>query len=71
MLAQPTRNLDKDRSVSERSYEDGVQDAEIKALAKTVSELASDVKKLQIAIWMLYGAIALVNFLPELRNFLG
>jgi hypothetical protein len=29
------------------------------------------VGKLKVAIWMLYGAIALVQFLPELRGFLS
>jgi len=49
-------------------YEDGLREGRLKSLEKSVTELSTDVSKLKVAIWMLYGAIALVSFLPDLRG---
>ena len=49
-------------------YEDGLREGRLKSLEKSVTELTTDVSKLKVAIWMLYGAIALVSFLPDLRG---
>ena len=52
-------------------YEMGVRDGKIKSLEESVGNLTTDLNKIKVAIWMLYGAIGLVQFLPELRTFLG
>jgi len=49
-------------------YEDGKRDAQVAAITKIVAELTADVNKLKIAVYMLYGAIALVQFLPEVAQ---
>jgi len=49
-------------------YEDGKRDAQVAALTRIVTELTADVNKLKIAVYMLYGAIALVQFLPEVAQ---
>ena len=50
-------------------YEQGYRDGRIKSLEDAVKELAIDVKKLKMAMYMLYGAIALAQFLfPEIRH---
>ena len=49
-------------------YEDGKRDAQVAAITKIVAELTADVNKLKIAVYMLYGAIALVQFLPEMAQ---
>ena len=51
-------------------YENGVRDGRINSLEATARETTEDLKKIKIMIWMLYGAIALVQFLPDLRGFL-
>jgi len=53
-----------------KNYEMGVRDGRITSLEKIVSELAYDVRKMKVMMWMLYGAIALVQILPELRELL-
>jgi len=50
-------------------YENGLRDGRLASLEHTVSEIADDFKKIKVMIYMLYGAIALVQFLPELRGF--
>ena len=55
---------------TDHSYEMGVRDGKISSLESAVSELTIDVKKMKVMMWMLYGAIGLVQFLPELREFL-
>ena len=52
-------------------YEDGVRDGRLASLERTVNEIAADFRKVKVMIYMLYGAIALVQFLPELRGFIG
>jgi len=52
-------------------YEDGLREGRLKSLEKSMTELAMDVSKLKVAIWMLYGAIALVSFMPDLKGFLN
>ena len=51
-------------------YEMGLRDGRIQSLEIAVSELTIDMRKMKILMWMLYGAIGLVQFLPELREFL-
>jgi len=53
------------------SYEEGLRDGQIKSLEKAVEALTTDVSKIKTAVWMLYGAIALVQFLPTLESFLN
>ena len=53
-----------------KNYEMGVRDGRITSLEKIVSELTYDVRKMKVMMWMLYGAIALVQLLPELRELL-
>ena len=50
-------------------YEQGKRDGKLASLEKSVSELTSDVKTLKVSVYMVYGAIALVQLLPELRGF--
>lgn len=52
-------------------HNDELFDWRVRTLESTVKELTKDIKKLQYAIMMLYGAIALITFLPDLRKFLG
>ena len=49
-------------------YDDGLREGRLSSLERTVHELTADVSKLKVAIWMLYGAIALVSFLPDLKG---
>ncbi len=64
--------------MAERSdeYEAGRRDGKLSSLEKAVAELTDDVKTLRhdhdaelktlkAALWALYGAIALVQFLPD------
>lgn len=51
-------------------YEDGIREGRLKSLEDSVSLLTKDVNTLKAAIWMLYGAIALVQFLPQLGEYL-
>ena len=52
-------------------YENGLRDGRLLSLEKTVRDLTSDLSKLKIMIYMLYGAIALVQFLPDIKGFIG
>ena len=52
-------------------YENGLRDGRISSLEKTVREITDDFRKIRIMIWMLYGAIAMVQFLPDLKYFIG
>jgi hypothetical protein len=49
-------------------YQDGLREGRLRSLEASVRELSQDVSKLKLAIWMLYGAIALINFMPALRE---
>jgi len=51
-------------------YEAGLREGRLASLEKSVAEIADDFKKIKVMIWMLYGAIALVQFLPDLRGFM-
>ena len=55
----------------DHDYEDGLRDGKIISLEKGLKQVQTDLAKFKIAIYMLYGAIALVQFLPELRTFLN
>jgi uncharacterized membrane protein len=52
-------------------YEEGLRDGRILSLEKAVNELTVDAKKFKIALYMLYGAIALVQFLPLFKEFIS
>ena len=51
-------------------YDNGLRDGRLTSLERSVAEIATDFKKIKVMIYMLYGAIALVQFLPEVREFL-
>ena len=51
-------------------YEMGLRDGKIASLEATVSKIAEDLGKFKISIYMLYGAIALMQFLPTIEGFL-
>jgi hypothetical protein len=55
----------------EAAYLAGLREGRLDALEDTVKELTNDVARLKTAHYMLYGAIALVQFLPELRRLVG
>lgn len=55
----------------DRDYQDGVRDGKIRSLEAAVQGLTVDLNKMKVAIYMLYGAIALVQFLPELKAFVN
>ena len=55
---------------SNHDYESGLRDGRIASLEASVREITEDFKKIKIMIWMLYGAIALVQFLPDVKGFL-
>ena len=59
-----------DEPARHHDYENGVRDGRLSSLEKSVSEIADDFKKIKVMIYMLYGAIALVQLLPELRTLL-
>lgn len=52
-------------------YEEGLREGRLVSLESAVSHLTKDVNTLKAAIWMLYGAIALMQFLPELEHYVG
>ena len=52
------------------AYEAGMRDGRINALAEDVAALTKDMAYMKNAIYMLYGAIALVSFLPKLAGIL-
>ena len=49
-------------------YRNGLRDGRLTSLEQSVHEISQDFKKLKVMIYMLYGAIALVQFLPDLKN---
>jgi len=51
-------------------YEMGLRDGKIASLESSVNKIAEDLGKFKIAIYMLYGAIALTQFLPALEGLL-
>ena len=52
-------------------YEAGLRDGKLLSMEKAVRELTIDVNRLKLAIYALYGAIALVQLLPQLKGLLG
>ena len=51
-------------------YEMGLRDGKIASLESSVSKIADDLAKFKVAIYMLYGAIALMQFLPSIEGLL-
>ena len=49
-------------------YEEGLREGRLKSLEKCVQELHIEVSRIKIAVWMVYGAIGLVSFLPDLKK---
>ena len=50
------------------AFNAGRREGRIDSLEKAVGLLNDDVGKIKKALWMLYGAIALVQFLPEIKS---
>lgn len=63
-----TKKEEKEEAMADHDYEAGVRDGKIASLESTVKVLAIDLNKIKVAIYMLYGAIALVQFLPHVRK---
>ena len=55
----------------DHDYAAGLRDGKIESMEAAVRELTQDVNRLKLAIYALYGAIALVQLLPELKGLLG
>ena len=53
------------------AYTTGLRDGKIKSLEAAVHELTQDMNRLKMSIYALYGAIALVTLLPELKGLLN
>ena len=49
-------------------YEMGLRDGKIVSLERAVAKISDDMAKFKIALYMLYGAIAMVQFLPMLEG---
>ena len=58
-------------SPDEDTYAAGLRDGKINSLELAVHELTQDMNRLKMSIYALYGAIALVTLLPELRGLLN
>jgi hypothetical protein len=58
-------------SGEEAAYLAGIRAGRLDTLEKAVEGLAADVSRLKTAHYMLYGAIALVQFLPSIRGAIG
>lgn len=54
--------------MSENDFEAGVREGRIKSLEFSVQALTDDVNVLKKSVWLLYGAIGLVTFLPAIRE---
>jgi hypothetical protein len=54
--------------MSENDFEAGVREGRIKSLEFSVKSLTDDVNVLKKSVWLLYGAIGLVTFLPAIRE---
>ena len=62
----------------DEAYNRGKQEVKVESLEKSiwrleklVENLTKDVKYLMFAVWGLYGAIALIKLLPELKDLLN
>lgn len=51
-------------------YEMGLRDGKIASLEAAVAKISDDMAKFKIALYMLYGAIAMVQFLPLIEGLL-
>ena len=51
-------------------YLAGLRDGRLESLERTVHEMAKELDMVRKALWMLYGAIALVGVLPKLLEFM-
>jgi len=49
-------------------YQMGLRDGKIQSLEASVSKISEDLAKFKVAIYMLYGAIAMVQFLPFIEG---
>ena len=54
----------------DRDYEMGLRDGKIASLEAAVTKIAEDMAKFRVAVYMLYGAIAMVQFLPTIERML-
>ena len=52
-------------------YQQGVRDGRMISLEAAVTELSIDMKRMKQLVFSLYGAIALVAFIPELLELLN
>ena len=59
----PTRKLPE--NISE-DYLAGLRDGRLESLERTVEQMAKELDLVRKALWMLYGAIALVGLLPKI-----
>ena len=57
-----------DAGNNDHDYQMGLRDGKIKSLEESVKQIATDLAKFKVALYMLYGAIALVQFLPDLKG---
>lgn len=51
-------------------YEDGLREGRLQSLEAITKLHTNELNKIKIAMWMLYGAIALVSFMPAIREFI-
>ena len=56
--------------MSDDDYKRGLRDGRLESLEKTVEKLLVEVDMIRKALWMLYGAIALVGILPKIFELL-
>jgi len=49
---------------------DGLRDGQLISLEKAVKELTADMAKMKLMMYALYGAIALINLLPDIKGIL-
>ena len=52
-------------------YQQGLRDGRMTSLEAAVAELTIDMRRLKQLVFSLYGAIALVAFIPELLEILS
>ena len=49
-------------------YEMGLRDGKIASLESAVTKISEDLGKFKLSLYMLYGAIAMVQFLPVIEG---
>ena len=57
--------------MSDDDYHQGLRDGRLASLEKTVEKLVIEIDMIRKALWMLYGAIALVGILPKIYELLS